>query len=77
MLQPMFVQAMWTHCTFKFGMVTLENTLQVVQERVLWMFFVPKCLFHITNQLAHFAVHSRLGFFSQPRGNTAGFSECS
>lgn len=39
--------------TLKFGMVTLENILLVVQKRQFWIFFfflVTKCLFHITNQ---------------------------
>lgn len=35
----MLVQAMRALCTFKFGLVTLENTLLVVQKRLLWIFF--------------------------------------
>lgn len=35
----MLVQAVRALCTFKFGLVTLENTLLVVQKRLLWIIY--------------------------------------
>lgn len=68
--QPMLVQTVWAFCTFRFRMVTLGNSLLVIQKRRLWICVVTKCLFHITKQSDHFALPE---LHSPPRGNTAGF----
>jgi len=64
--------------TFKFAKVTLENTLLVVQKRLLSIFVVLLLDVYSILQTGWLTLRGRLGLFSKPRGNTAGFiGECS